>query len=77
MIHNDNTSKVAAVICEYNPFHAGHAYHLAQTRSLGATHIVAIMSGSFVQRGEPALFSPKTTDFRRKWFPLDKSLLQV
>lgn len=27
--------------------------------------------------GEPALFSPKTTDFRRKWFPLDKSLLQV
>ena len=54
MIHNDNTSKVAAVICEYNPFHAGHAYHLAQTRSLGATHIVAIMSGSFVQRGEPA-----------------------
>ena len=39
MIHNDNTSKVAAVICEYNPFHAGHAYHLAQTRSLGATHI--------------------------------------
>ena len=57
MIHNDNTSKVAAVICEYNPFHAGHAYHLAQTRSLGATHIVAIMSGSFVQRGEPAMFS--------------------
>ena len=57
MIHNDNTSKVAAVICEYNPFHAGHAYRLAQTRSLGATHIVAIMSGSFVQRGEPAMFS--------------------
>ena len=57
MIHNDNTSKVAPVICEYNPFHAGHAYHLAQTRSLGATHIVAIMSGSFVQRGEPAMFS--------------------
>lgn len=57
MIHNDNTSKVAAVICEYNPFHAGHAYHLAKTRSLGATHIVAIMSGSFVQRGEPAMFS--------------------
>jgi len=60
MIHNDNTSKVAAVICEYNPFHAGHAYHLAQTRSLGATHIVAIMSGSFVQRGAPALLDKYT-----------------
>lgn len=57
MIDNDKTSKIAAVICEYNPFHTGHAYHLAQTRSLGATHIVAVMSGSFVQRGEPAMFS--------------------
>lgn len=57
MIYNDNSSKIAAVICEYNPFHSGHAYHLAQTRALGATHIVAIMSGNFVQRGEPAMFS--------------------
>ena len=48
--------RAAALICEYNPFHAGHAYHLAQTRSLGATHIVAIMSGSFVQRGDAAIF---------------------
>lgn len=57
MIYNDNSSKVAAVICEYNPFHSGHAYQLSQTRASGATHIVAIMSGSFVQRGEPAMFS--------------------
>ena len=57
MINNDNSSKIAAVICEYNPFHSGHAYQLSQTRAAGATHIVAIMSGSFVQRGEPAMFS--------------------
>ena len=48
---------ICAVIAEYNPFHSGHAHHLAQTRRLGASHIVAVMSGSFVQRGEPALFS--------------------
>lgn len=49
--------KLAAVIAEYNPFHNGHAFHLAQTRAAGATHIVAVMSGGFVQRGEPAAFS--------------------
>lgn len=46
--------KLAGVIAEYNPFHNGHAYHLAATRAHGATHIAVIMSGSFVQRGEPA-----------------------
>ena len=48
---------VFAVISEYNPFHNGHAYMLAQLRKAGATHIVAIMGGPFLQRGEPALFS--------------------
>lgn len=52
--------KVAAVIAEYNPFHNGHLYHLNETRRSGATHIVAIMSGSFTQRGEPAVFSKYT-----------------
>ena len=51
-----NLLKTAAVVAEYNPFHNGHAYQLAQTRSAGATHIVAVMSGNFVQRGEAALF---------------------
>ncbi len=46
--------RIAVIIAEYNPFHNGHAYHIAQTRQNGATHIVAIMSGNFVQRGEPA-----------------------
>lgn len=50
--------KTAAIIAEYNPFHRGHEYHIAQTRrQTGASHIVAIMSGSFVQRGDCAVFS--------------------
>lgn len=48
--------KTAAVICEYNPFHNGHRYHLEQTRKAGATHIVAVMSGNFTQRGDVAVF---------------------
>ena len=49
--------RIAAVIAEYNPFHNGHAYHLCRTRKAGADAVVAIMSGNFVQRGEPAAFS--------------------
>ncbi len=50
--------KVAAVICEYNPFHEGHAWLFhSLRRELGEdTAIVAIMSGNFTQRGEPAVF---------------------
>lgn len=48
--------RAVGVICEYNPFHNGHAYHLAQARALsGADYVVCVMSGSFTQRGEPAL----------------------
>ncbi|MEG2175132.1 MAG: nucleotidyltransferase family protein, partial [Oscillospiraceae bacterium] len=46
---------IAAIIAEYNPFHNGHAYHISETRAAGATHIVAIMSGNFTQRGTPAV----------------------
>ncbi len=49
--------KIAAVISEYNPFTAGHRYHIEQTRALThADAVIAIMSGNFVQRGEPAIF---------------------
>ena len=47
--------KVSGIICEYNPFHNGHLYHIEQTRKNGATHIVCVMSGSFVQRGDAAI----------------------
>ncbi|WMJ83562.1 tRNA(Met) cytidine acetate ligase [Oscillospiraceae bacterium LTW-04] len=46
---------IVAIAAEYNPFHNGHAYHIAKTREAGATHIVAIMSGNFTQRGTPAI----------------------
>lgn len=50
--------KTIGIICEYNPFHNGHAhqlYTLAQEHSDALR--ICIMSGSFVQRGEPAIFS--------------------
>lgn len=47
----------AGIIAEFNPFHNGHRYLIEKTREAGVTHVVAVMSGSFVQRGEPALFS--------------------
>ncbi|WP_377889378.1 nucleotidyltransferase [Alkalihalobacillus sp. R86527] len=48
--------KTAGVVVEYNPFHNGHLYHLEETKkTTGAEIVVAVMSGSFLQRGEPAL----------------------
>lgn len=48
--------KTVGFITEYNPFHFGHKYHLEQSIALtGATHSLAIMSSSFVQRGEPSI----------------------
>lgn len=50
------SSQIAGMITEYNPFHLGHQYHIDETRRrLNADAIVAVMSGAFVQRGEPAL----------------------
>ena len=47
--------KVSGIVCEYNPFHNGHRHHIQKTRENGATHIVAVMSGNFVQRGDVAV----------------------
>lgn len=46
------------IICEYNPLHAGHVAQLAEVRRRfgGETGIVCLMSGNFVQRGQPAVF---------------------
>ena len=51
--------QIAGIICEYNPFHLGHLSLIAETRRQGATHIAAVMSGNFVQRGEPALLEKR------------------
>lgn len=51
--------KIVGIVAEYNPFHKGHAYQIKRIREIlgDDTGIVCVMSGDFVQRGEPALFS--------------------
>lgn len=45
------------IICEYNPLHNGHIYHIEESRrAAGADAVVCAMSGNFVQRGEPAVY---------------------
>lgn len=45
------------IICEYNPFHNGHAYQLKKAKELSSGDVaVCVMSGSLVQRGETAVF---------------------
>lgn len=52
----------AGIVAEYNPFHAGHMYHIARTRQLLGpdTAIVCAMSGNWVQRGDCAVFDKWT-----------------
>ena len=59
--------KLAAIICEYNPFHRGHALQLAETRKSGYDGIVCIMDGHLTQRGRFAALS--------KWDRAKASLL--
>ena len=52
---------VVGIISEYNPFHAGHAYHIAEAKRLcNADFAVIVMNGDYVQRGEPAIFDKYT-----------------
>ena len=49
--------KTIGIVAEYNPFHTGHGWHIAQTRRLfqEESAVVAVMSGNWVQRGECAV----------------------
>ena len=48
--------KVSSIITEYNPFHNGHKYQLDKVSAdTGCDYKVIIMSGDFVQRGQPAI----------------------
>ena len=52
--------QVTAIISEYNTFHNGHRYHIEETRKkTDNSFIMAIMSGNFVQRGEPAILEKR------------------
>jgi len=60
--------KVLGIIAEYNPFHNGHKYHLRISKEIsGADFVVAVMSGNFTQRGEPAVVD--------KWARTEMALL--
>ena len=53
--------KNIAIICEYNPFHNGHAYQIASLKDeYPDANIVCIMSGNYVQRAEPAIYDKYT-----------------
>ncbi len=47
---------IMGVVAEYNPFHNGHVYQIEKAKNeFGAEGVVVVMSGDFVQRGEPAI----------------------
>lgn len=48
--------KSVGIVVEYNPFHNGHKYHLKKAKEYGDV-VIAVMSGDFVQRGEPAFLN--------------------
>ena len=51
-------NNVLGIICEYNPFHNGHLYHLNEAKKVtNSDYSVAIISGNFAQRGEPSIVS--------------------
>ena len=49
---------VIGLIVEYNPFHNGHLHHIQEIDRLFEDNIkIAVMSGDYVQRGEPSLIN--------------------
>lgn len=49
------------IITEYNPFHNGHCLHIEKSKKeTNSEHCIVVMSGNFVQRGEPAIFDKYT-----------------
>lgn len=60
-----NYPKSLGLITEYNPLHNGHIYHIRESKQkTGAETVIAVMSGHFTQRGEPAIADPWQ---RAKW----------
>ena len=57
-VHGGKNVRSIGIICEYNPFHKGHQRQLRLARELAGEDcaLVCLMSGNYVQRGEPAIF---------------------
>jgi len=51
---------ITGIITEYNPFTNGHKYQTDTIQNRGSEYIIAVMSGDFTQRGEPALIDKYT-----------------
>lgn len=51
--------QITGIVAEYNPFHNGHRWQVQEARRAGATHLVAVISGNFLQRGGPALLDKR------------------
>ena len=51
--------KATGIVVEYNPFHNGHKLHLMEAKKSGDL-VIAVMSGNFLQRGEPAIYDKWT-----------------
>ena len=52
---NGKNKKIVGFICECNPFHTGHKRLIKEAKKYG-DFIVAVMSGNYVERGEPAVY---------------------
>jgi len=64
----DAIERIVGVIVEYNPLHNGHVHHLEASRQAArAETVIAVMSGHWLQRGEPA--------FMNKWARAETALL--
>ncbi len=56
-----NAPRIAGIVMECNPFHEGHQYILEQARAItGAEAVVVVLSGDYVQRGIPAVYSKES-----------------
>lgn len=52
--------KLCAIICEYNPFHNGHQYHIKESlKRSGCDAVLCIMNSNLSQRGEPTIVDKK------------------
>lgn len=61
-------NRVLGIVCEYNPFHNGHLYHIIQSKKMaGADYTIAIMTGNFTQRGDVSIVD--------KWSKAEMALL--
>ena len=70
--------KLAGIIAEYDPFHNGHAWQLAQAKALGAGRVAMAMSCGLTQRGAlPLLPEPLSHTWmpQKEWLPGQKKML--